>query len=54
MTLLDQTYIRDNVDYSFGDESGSRLFNGYMKPASLWNQEFFLLIQTHSSRVRSS
>lgn len=38
--LLDPTYIRDNVDYSFGDQSGSHLFNGYMKNANIENIEF--------------
>lgn len=38
--LLDPTYVRDNVDYSFGDQSGSHLFNGYMKRANLENLEF--------------
>lgn len=40
MTLLDPTYIRDNCDYSFGDQSGSTFINGYMKPANLNNMEF--------------
>jgi hypothetical protein len=40
MTLLDPTYIRDAVDYSFGDQSGVHLFNGYMKTANNTNQEF--------------
>lgn len=38
--LLDPTYIRDNVDYSFGDQSGAGLFNGYMKTANSNNDEF--------------
>lgn len=40
MVLLDPTYIRDNVDYSFGDQSGSHLFNGYMNQANPKNIEF--------------
>ena len=40
MRLLDPTYIRDIVDYSFGDESGKELPDGYMKPANSSNQEF--------------
>lgn len=40
MRLLDPTYIRDNVDYSFGDESGKELSTGYMKVANSSNQEF--------------
>ena len=40
MVLLDPTYIRDNVDYSFGDQSGSHLSCGYMKAANLSNLEF--------------
>jgi hypothetical protein len=40
MTLLDPTYIRDNVDYSFGDQSGIHLFNGYIKLANASNKEF--------------
>ena len=40
MNLLDPTYIRDNVDYSFGDQSGSQLSTGYMKTANLSNTEF--------------
>jgi hypothetical protein len=40
MNLLDPTYIRDNVDYSFGDQSGVHLFNGYMKNANIGNLEF--------------
>ncbi len=38
--LLDPTYVRDNVDYSFGDQSGVHLFNGYMKNANIENIEF--------------
>lgn len=40
MNLLDPTYIRDNVDYSFGDQSGSQLSTGYMKTANMSNTEF--------------
>lgn len=40
MILLDPTYIRDNVDYSFGDQSGISFFNGYMKDANINNHEF--------------
>jgi hypothetical protein len=40
MILLDPTYIRDNVDYSFGDQSGAFLFNGYMNDANINNIEF--------------
>lgn len=47
MRLLDPTYIRDNVDYSFGDESGNTLFNGYMKPCNGSNTEFLELYRTH-------
>lgn len=47
MHLLDPTYIRDNVDYSFGDESGHGLFNGYMKPCNLSNTEFVNKYKTH-------
>ena len=42
MRLLDQTIIRDSVDYSFGDESGSQLIYGYMKPANSSNGEFII------------
>lgn len=37
---LEPTYIRDNVDYSFGDQSGRGILNGYMKDANISNQEF--------------
>ncbi len=40
MRLLDPTYIRDTVDYSFGDESGKELSTGYMKVANSSNAEF--------------
>jgi hypothetical protein len=40
MTLLDPTYIRDSVDYSFGDQSGAFLPYGYMKEANINNSEF--------------
>lgn len=40
MNLLDLTYIRDNVDYSFGDQSGSQLPTGYMYSANLSNSDF--------------
>ncbi len=39
MRLLDPTYIRDVVDYSFGDESGLSI-GGYMRPANSNNQDF--------------
>lgn len=39
MRLLEPTWIRDNVDYSFGDESGMGI-GGYMKVANSSNQEF--------------
>ncbi len=39
MRLLDPTYIRDTVDYSFGDESGMGV-GGYMKIANSSNEEF--------------
>ncbi len=42
MRLLDPTWIRDNVDYSFGDESGMGV-GGYMKVANADNQEFMNL-----------
>lgn len=47
MHLLDPTYIRDKVDYSFGDESGHRLFNGYMRTANQSNLEFLTKYQSH-------
>jgi hypothetical protein len=40
MILLDPTYIRDNCDYSFGDQSGAQCQAGYMKPANINNIEF--------------
>jgi hypothetical protein len=40
MILLDPTYIRDSVDYSFGDQSGSFLSYGYIKEANTNNLEF--------------
>lgn len=42
MNLLDPTYIRENVDYSFGDQSSvvHNLFDGYMKTANIKNYEF--------------
>jgi len=40
MTLLDPTYIRDNCDYSFGDQSGAGIYRGYMKYANIHNSEF--------------
>lgn len=39
MRLLDPTWIRDTVDYSFGDESGLGI-GGYIRPANAQNQEF--------------
>ncbi len=45
MRLLDPTWIRDRVDYSFGDESGISI-GGYMKPANSNNQEFMQRYQT--------
>ena len=36
---LEPTYIRDNVDYSFGDQSGCGILGGYMKDANIENQE---------------
>lgn len=45
ITLLDPTYVRDNVDYSFGDQSGSHLFNGYMKKANIENLEFLSICE---------
>lgn len=46
MKLLDPTWIRDNVDYSFGDESGMGI-GGYMKPAHMGNQEFMDKYRVH-------
>jgi hypothetical protein len=40
MNILDPTFIRDNVDYSFGDQSGHHLVYGYMKSANINNIEF--------------
>lgn len=40
MNLFDPTYIRDNCDFSFGDHPGLSLYNGYMRPANINNQEF--------------
>lgn len=40
MRLLDPTFIRDTVDYSFGDESGMGIPAGYMKVANSSNEEF--------------
>jgi uncharacterized protein YihD (DUF1040 family) len=37
---LEPTYIRDNVDYSFGDQSGRGILGGYMKDANMGNTEF--------------
>lgn len=42
MKLFDPTYIRNNVDYSFGDQSGESLPDGYMKNANINNLEFIL------------
>lgn len=39
MRLLDPTWIRDTVDYSFGDESGIGI-GGYMRTANSSNGEF--------------
>lgn len=46
MRLLDPTYIRDIVDYSFGDESGMGI-GGYMKVANLTNTEFISKYQLY-------
>jgi hypothetical protein len=35
MKLFDPTYIRNNVDYSFGDQYGESLSDGYMKKFNL-------------------
>ncbi len=48
MRLLDPTWIRDNVDYSFGDDSGMGVPGGYMKPANSSNEEF---IRTYHQAV---
>ncbi len=41
MTLLEPTFIRDIVDYSFGDQSGENVVpNWHMKPANINNKEF--------------
>lgn len=40
MRLLDPTYIRDRVDYSFGDDSGTGTPGGYIRLANLSNQDF--------------
>lgn len=42
MNLLDQTLLRNLVDYSFGDQASEihKLWDGYMKPANLSNKEF--------------
>ena len=40
MKLLDQTIVRDSVDYSFGDESGIETLMGYMKIANSTNEDF--------------
>ncbi len=40
MNILDPTYIRDNCDFSFGDQSGMGILGGYMKPANIKNEEF--------------
>lgn len=45
MFLLDQTFIRDNVDYSFGDDSGIGILGGYMKLANSSNKEFITKYQ---------
>jgi hypothetical protein len=45
MDLLDPTIIRDNVDYSFGDQSGVFTVNGYMKVANSSNSEFLALCE---------
>lgn len=39
MRLLDPTWIRDTVDYSFGDDSGLGI-GGYVKVANITNHEF--------------
>lgn len=43
MNLLDPTWIRDRVDYSFGDESGLGIPGGYMRTANSSNSEFIEL-----------
>lgn len=48
MRLLDPTWVRDNVDYSFGDDSGCQLSTGYMKVANSSNAEF---IQAYHNTV---
>lgn len=40
LRLLDAEYLRDIVDYSFGDDSGHHIFKGYTKPANGNNSEF--------------
>jgi len=42
MKLLDPTILKNLVDYSFGDQSSDvhKLWDGYIKPANLSNQEF--------------
>ena len=42
MNLFDPTFIRNSVDYSFGDQSSDihRIVDWYMKPANIDNLEF--------------
>lgn len=44
MNLFDPTFIRDSVDYSFGDQSSDihNIAGGYMKTANINNSEFIL------------
>lgn len=44
MTLYDPTWIRDRVDYSFGDDSGLGI-GSYLKPANGNNGEFMQIYQ---------
>lgn len=44
MKLLDPTWIRDNVDYSFGDDSGLGI-GGYVKVPNIHNHEFLHIYQ---------
>jgi len=53
MILLDPTYIRDSVDYSFGDQSGSFLSYGYIKEANTNNLEFIDKLNTIQNSGRN-